>query len=344
MPVDPWAIDGLNFSGLEARNADSAFVQGNGSALGAVSGVRPGDPGLTVTLSGTTINCSAGVATVAYPGQGVYRVAFPASVSPGSYTAAHATLNRIDLVYLRVWDNSVDASGLAKADIVYLAGTPSSTPTAPTPSGTQIYMPLATITVLSVANGGTASVSTSVRPITVAPGGIWPSATAPSSPYTGQAYHNGTDLLLWNGSSWDTYFKVPGAWISYTPSWTASTTNPSLGNGTLIGRYQKIGRTVFFHVNCIPGSTTTYGSGAYSFSLPPFAVANAGASFIGTAHLLGTDRWAGQIILSPAATAYAPFFPLTSTNTRVGGMTTTQPEVFANGSQLRMTGFYESVN
>ena len=342
MPVDPWAIDSLNFTGLEARNADSAFVMSNGSALGSVSGVRPGDPGLTVTLSGTTINCSAGVAVVAYAGQGVYRCAFPSSVSPGAYTAPHATLNRIDLVYLRVWDSSVDASGLNKADIVYLAGTPSSTPVAPTPSGTQIYMPLATITVLSVSNGGTASVSTSVRPVTVAPGGILPSSTAPSSPYTGQFYDNGSDLLRWNGSSWDIYFRVPGAWTSYTPSWTATTTNPTVGNGTLIGRYQKIGRTVIFHVNLICGSTTTYGSGSYNFTLPPFAVANVGASFIGTAHLLGNDRWMGQTVLSPSATAYAPFFPLSTTNTRIGGQSPTQPETLASGAQVRMTGVYES--
>jgi hypothetical protein len=208
MPVDPWAIDTLNFTGLEARNVDSAFVMANGTALGSVSGVRPGDPGLTVTLAGTTINCSAGVAAVAWPGQGVYRVALPTSVSPGTYTAAHATLNRVDLVYLRVWDNSVDASGLNKGDVVYLAGTPSASPVAPTPAGTQIYMPLATITVLSVSNGGTASVSTAVRPSTVAPGGILPSSTAPSSPYTGQYYDDGTNLRRWNGTTWDTYQKV----------------------------------------------------------------------------------------------------------------------------------------
>ncbi|MFL4947474.1 hypothetical protein ACJ6WE_08890 [Streptomyces sp. MMS24-I31] len=341
MPVDPWALDSLNMTGLEARNVDAMLVMTDGTALGSRSGTRPGDPGLTVTLAGSTINCSAGVAAVAYAGQGVYRVAFPTSVSPGTLTAAHATLDRIDLVYLRVWDNSVDASGLTKGDIVYLAGTPSSTPVAPTPSGTQIYMSLATITVPHT-GAGSPSVSTSVRPSTVAPGGILPSSSAPSTPYTGQFYDNGTDLLRWNGSSWDTYFKVPGAWTAFTPSWTASTTNPSLGNGTLIGRYQKIGRTVFFHVNLITGSTTSYGSGAYSFGLPPFAVANVGASFIGTAHLLGTDRWMGQIVLSPSATAYAPFFPLSTTNTRVGGQTTTQPETFANGAQLRMTGFYES--
>lgn len=341
MPVDPWAIDGLAFSGLEARNAEAMSVMTDATALGSRSGVRPGDPGLTVTLAGTTINCSAGVAAVAYSGQGVYRVAFPSSVSPGTYTAAHATLNRIDLVYLRVWDNSVDASGLNKGDIVYLAGTPSASPVAPTPAGTQIYMPLATISVLSVSNGGTATVSTAVRPTTVAPGGILPSSNAPSSPYTGQAYHNGTDLLVWSGSAWDTYVKTPGTWASFTPTWTGSGSNPSLGNGTLVGRYSKIGRLVTVHINLIPGSTTTYGSGNYNWALP-FAAANNGCSYILSAHLLGTDRWMGQMVISPAAATTSAFFNLSTTNSRIDFMTPTRPETFANGSQLRITGTYES--
>jgi hypothetical protein len=342
MPVDPWAIDSLVFSGLEARNADSAFVMANGTALGSISGVRPGDPGLTVTLAGTTINCSAGVAAVAYSGQGVYRVALPSSVSPGTYTAPHATLNRIDLVYLRVWDNSVDASGLNKGDVVYLAGTPSSTPVAPIPAGTQIYMPLANITVLSVSNGSTASVNTTVRPNTVAPGGILPTASAPSSPYTGQYYDNGTDLLRWNGSSWDTYFKVPGAWIAYTPVWTASITNPALGNGTLIGRYQKVGRDVHFHINLTTGSTSTYGNGGYNFTLPPFTAATNGASMIGTAQLLGTNRWNGQIVVSPTATGTSTFFPASQTDCRLAFHGPTVPEAMASGTQVRITGTYES--
>ncbi|MFF4536536.1 hypothetical protein [Streptomyces aureus] len=341
MPVDVWAIDTLAFSGLEARNAGAMDIMTDGTALGSRSGVRPGDPGLTVTLAGTTINCSAGVAAVAYSGQGVYRVAFPSSVSPGTYTAPHATLNRVDLVYVRVWDNSVDASGLAKGDVVYLAGTPSASPVAPTPAGTQIYMPIATISVLSVSNGSTATVSTAVRPNTVAPGGILPSATAPSSPYTGQYYDNGTDLFRWNGSSWDTYQKVPGAWTSYTPTWTGSGSNPSLGNGTLVGRYSKIGRLVTVHINLIPGSTTTYGSGNYNWVLP-FAAANNGCSYVLQAHLLGTDRWMGQMIISPAASTTSAFFNLSTTNSRIDFMTPTRPETFANGSQLRITGTYES--
>lgn len=342
MPVDVWAIDSLTFSGLEARNADSAFVMANGSAaLGSVSGVRPGDPGLTVTLAGTTINCSAGVATVAYAGQGVYRVAFPSSVSPGTYTAPHATLNRIDLVYLRVWDNAVDASGLAKGDIVYLAGTASGSPVAPTPAGTQIYMPLATISVLSVSNGSGASVSTAVRPNTVAPGGILPATSAPASPYTGQFYDNGSDLLRWNGAAWDTYQKIPGAWTTYTPAWTASTTNPVVNNGTLTGRYSKFGRDVRFHINLICGSTTTYGSGIYSFSLP-FTPASLGASMIGCAHLLGSARWGGQVVIATGVNTISNFFPASSSDNRLAFHTPSVPEAMANGTQLRITGTYES--
>lgn len=203
MPRNPWAIDTLSFTGREVRLAEATTMMGDGTALGSRSGVRPGDPGLTVSLAGSTINVSSGVATVAYSGQGVYKAAFGSTTSPGTLTAAHATLDRIDLVYLRVWDNAIDASGLNQADIVYLAGTASSTPVAPTPAGTQIYMPLATITVPHT-GAGSPSVSTAVRPYTVAPGGILPASTAPGTPYTGQYYDDGTVLRRWNGSAWRT--------------------------------------------------------------------------------------------------------------------------------------------
>jgi hypothetical protein len=200
MPVDVWALDGLTLDGGETRRADAAMVMTNGTAAGSRSGVRPGDPGLTVTLAGSAINMSAGVAMIGYAGQGVYRAAFPSSVAVGTLTAAHATLARIDLVYLRIWDTAVDGAGLAKADAVYLAGTASATPAAPTPAGTVIYMPLATINV-PASGGGSASVSTAARPVTVAPGGVTPSSTTPGY-YTGQYRDNGTNLERYNGSTW----------------------------------------------------------------------------------------------------------------------------------------------
>ena len=66
-----------------------------------------------------------------------------------------------------------------------------------------------------------------------------------------------------------------GKWQSYTVSWTASTTNPAIGNGTLIGRYTQIGKTVMGTISLVMGSTTTYGSGGWYFSLPKAVASNA---------------------------------------------------------------------
>ncbi|PAZ15689.1 hypothetical protein CLM62_12900 [Streptomyces sp. SA15] len=139
----------------------------------------------------------------------------------------------------------------------------------------------------------------------------------------------------------DQFNSMFAAWTSYTPVWTASTTNPVLDNGTLIGRYMKIGRTVYFHINLTTGSLTTYGSGVYSFSLP-VASANAGATMIGNAHLLAGSRWNGQLVISANATTTSPFFPTNSTTTSTQQQTATIPATLAAGHQLRMTGMYEA--
>ncbi|MFI8294430.1 hypothetical protein ACIGCZ_00635 [Streptomyces nigra] len=141
----------------------------------------------------------------------------------------------------------------------------------------------------------------------------------------------------------DQFNSMFAAWTSYTPTWTSSGTAPALGNGTILGRYMKIGRTVICHINMTTGSTSTYGTGNYSFSLPVQA-ANAGASYVGSAHLLGVDRWVGEIVISPNATNTSPFFNITTTNTRVDFMTATRPETLASGAQLRLTFVYEAAS
>lgn len=57
-------------------------------------------------------------------------------------------------------------------------------------------------------------------------------------------------------------------WVAYTPSWLGSVTNPVLGNGILEGRYKQIGKTVHFQMHLQFGSTTTLGSGNWSFTPP----------------------------------------------------------------------------
>ncbi|MEU6527881.1 hypothetical protein ABZ869_01650 [Streptomyces sp. NPDC046928] len=141
----------------------------------------------------------------------------------------------------------------------------------------------------------------------------------------------------------DQFNSMFAAWTAYTPTWTSTGTAPVLNNGTILGRYMKIGRTVICHINMTTGSLTTYGTGNYNWSLPVQA-ANAGASYVGTAHLLGTDRWVGEIVISPNALNCSAFLPITSTNTRTDFMTATRPETLAANAQVRLTFVYEAAS
>ena len=64
------------------------------------------------------------------------------------------------------------------------------------------------------------------------------------------------------------------AWTSYTPVWTSSGTAPAKGNGTLVGYYAKVGRLVTVKIEFNSGSTTTFGTGFYTWTLPLPAAVN----------------------------------------------------------------------
>lgn len=57
-------------------------------------------------------------------------------------------------------------------------------------------------------------------------------------------------------------------WVSYTPNWTANTTNPVLGNGSISGKWRRVGDSIEISIGIQSGSTTTFGSGAWRFSYP----------------------------------------------------------------------------
>jgi hypothetical protein len=61
----------------------------------------------------------------------------------------------------------------------------------------------------------------------------------------------------------------PGQFAPFTPVWSSSANpQPQLGNGSLEGAYQQIGKAVICYVKFDPGSTTTYGGGYWYFSVP----------------------------------------------------------------------------
>ncbi len=90
--------------------------------------------------------------------------------------------------------------------------------------------------------------------------------------------------------------------ISYTVSWTASTTNPTLGNGTLIGRYTVRNSLCRVQIELTFGSTTAAGSGTYNFSLPITHSTGWGKS-LGTVYILdsGTTNYTGVAIVDAGA-------------------------------------------
>jgi len=58
------------------------------------------------------------------------------------------------------------------------------------------------------------------------------------------------------------------AFFNYTPAWTSTGTAPALVNGTLGGCFQVYGDMCSVSARFVAGSSTTFGTGVYSFSYP----------------------------------------------------------------------------
>lgn len=134
---------------------------------------------------------------------------------------------------------------------------------------------------------------------------------------------------------------IQAAWTAYTPAWTGSVTNPVIGNGTITGAYLQMGKTIVgFWAKVVAGSTTTYGSGAYSLSLPVAPHANWAAPLL-CRYKVGANIYGGQTyqyVGSAAALAV-------DNSTAVGVLQATTPTVpatFANLSEIHLTGSYQA--
>lgn len=129
------------------------------------------------------------------------------------------------------------------------------------------------------------------------------------------------------------------AWISYTPTWTMSSTPPTLGNSTLTGRYRQPPGTglVVCEVQFIVGTSgVSIGTGEFRFSLPVTANSTATSFSVGPAWLLdsGTAERCGTIRV------------LTSTTVSIispsGTVTNTVPWTWAANDQIRFQITYDA--
>lgn len=138
------------------------------------------------SIAGTTLSVGPGRGAVqgaTSTSQGVYLAATAATWT--QVLAAASSQDRIDLVYLRVWDDETDSSGLTQVDFVYLQGTPSGSPVAPSIPAGQSGFRVCTVSVPHT--GSPAITQAGILPYTAALGGVVPAVatTQPGSPFAG---------------------------------------------------------------------------------------------------------------------------------------------------------------
>ena len=129
---------------------------------------------------------------------------------------------------------------------------------------------------------------------------------------------------------------------TYTPVWTSSGTAPAIGNGTITGRYHVINGLCTLKIDVVFGSTSTYGSGEYRFSVPVAAVAgSSGAAGVGSCWVNDTGTgYAQGFAVIRNATAYCQvnfdFGTISAT-----AMSATVPTTFTTGDGVTITLVYE---
>ncbi|WP_406296180.1 hypothetical protein OG948_12305 [Embleya sp. NBC_00888] len=117
-------------------------------------------------------------------------------------------LPRVDLVVLRVFDHTYDASGRTEAVLDVLAGTPAATPVPPAvPKTCEVLHQVAIPAGVSAGTGGIAweTAVTSKRRHTVGLGGILPAAGVGNGAYVGQYRDNAGVLERWSDNGWVAY-------------------------------------------------------------------------------------------------------------------------------------------
>jgi hypothetical protein len=85
---------------------------------------------------------------------------------------------------------------------------------------------------------------------------------------------------------------IGAAWESYTPTWTAAGTNPNIGNGSISGQWARIQKIGLVNIFVVMGSTTTYGTSGWRFSMPS------------TLSINGNNTHCGNAIMFDASAGY----------------------------------------
>jgi hypothetical protein len=148
---------------------------------------------------------------------------------------------------------------------------------------------------------------------------------------------------VWNADVVNNLKEIGDAWTAYTPAWTASTTNPTIGNGTIVGRWISAGKMVLFKIQVTIGTTTTLGTGNYSITLPTAAHFRY-ETFSGTLRDVSASvTWPimGEVNVSTKDDLIIRRFPTTAGND-FANTSGTAPVALASTDAITISGCYEA--
>lgn len=188
------------------------------------------------------------------------------------------------------------------------------------------------------------------RNFSVAAGGILPvpSTTAPNRLHPGQMlYLTDVDRFVYGTPAGTTSNLIQQDWTPYTPTWSASITNPAINNGMLRGVYCRIGKTVHVRINMLAGSTTTFGNGAWRFAMPVPVDATESTGFyhIGSVMLIdvtdGAD-YPGTCFVSASNGFLGLSTSVAGSAAQPGAVNYLTPFTWANGDSVHIQITYEA--
>ena len=157
-----------------------------------------------------------------------------------------------------------------------------------------------------------------------------------SSPNTTVNIIVNTDYTIASAAITNPYYSYaanpqgwPG-WFNYSPTWTASSSNPVLGSGTLLGRYFPSGKKITMFIDLTLAADTTTGTGLWRFSTPCIAVTLKYYQGTGLTYDASPSTQQ-QCIAQLQSATYVSCFPYNSIN----GITATSPWTWAANDVLR---------
>lgn len=116
--------------------------------------------------------------------------------------------------------------------------------------------------------------------------------------------------------------------FAYTPTWQGGSPSPSIGSGSLVGRFKMLGSMCFVDIQMVMAANTTYGDREWSWVIPvpPLYLTGGNCSALdaGTAYYLGGVRMSDSNItvtgnnLGTAFSSASPFTWATNDTLRIG--------------------------